>query len=82
MKDHNIWLPGKPVPWQRTAGSGARRYTNPRYQAWLEEARWLMLAQHPTQLDGPVRVEMEVSSSGIRAGFSHSEFKRLGTRGA
>ena len=81
MSEHTIWLPGKPVPWTRTAG-GPRRYQSPKYAAWLDEMRWLMTSQSPQQQTGPQRVEMEVTPDGIVVRLSHSEQKRpKGMRG-
>ena len=36
------WVPGRPVPWQRTAGAGSRRFTNKRYRAWSQGAELFM----------------------------------------
>jgi Holliday junction resolvase RusA-like endonuclease len=38
--------------------------------------RWLILGQHPKELSGPVRVEMEVTAEGITVRLSHSMQKR------
>lgn len=55
-----IWLPGRPVPWQRTRQG---RVLEPRYRAWKEEAQWGMAASRP--FAGPVSMEVTVTADGI-----------------
>ena len=44
MTLYACFIPGAPVPWQRTAGNGTRRFTNARYKAWSQGAEVFMRA--------------------------------------
>ena len=63
--DHDgicIEIPGEPVPWKRTGGSGSKRFTNPRYGAWKSNARTLMMvgSRGISPADFPVWVKITV----------------------
>jgi Holliday junction resolvase RusA-like endonuclease len=49
---YRCFIPGRPVPWQRTSGSGKRRYTDPRYKAWCQGAELFMVRACPGRPPG------------------------------
>ena len=55
-----VTIPGPPVPWERNAGSGKRRFTSPRTRAYQAHVRrcgaFAMLAARLAAWNGPVRV--------------------------
>lgn len=69
-----LWIPGKPVPWQRTRGN---RSTEPRYGAWKEAAGWEMRSQwREAPLTEAVAISISVADSGIEVIFSESHLDR------
>ena len=61
-KTPRLWVvPGKPVPWARTRGTGARRYTSPRYRAWSALAKQVIgLRPQGRPITEPQQLEVTV----------------------
>lgn len=75
-----LWIPGKPVPWQRTRGG---RSTEPRYGAWKTAAAWEMRSQWSgPPLNESVGITLSVTDSGIEVLLYESHLERpKGVRG-
>ena len=60
-------IPGKPVPYQRTRGSGKQRYSEPRYAAWREKASWALKLKRgrSAPIKGAVSVTLLIYEDGI-----------------
>lgn len=67
------WIPGKPVPWQRTRNG---RRTDERYGAWKDLAAGVMLqARMPDgKLEGPVAARATVKPGGIAVVFYNVDY--------
>ena len=76
MTENTIWIPGKPIPWSRTGGRGAVRYTRPEYRAWLEAGHWHLVANRPRMHDGPVRLSVVVDADHVEATVVESDTTR------
>ncbi len=60
MPDLTIILPFAPYPWQRSRGSGRRRFTPTKYRKWKDSARVVMrYAARRWSREGPFRVDCE-----------------------
>lgn len=57
------YIPGPPVPWQRTRGHGGRRFTGPRYKSWSICAELVLRAarRQPEPLDCLLGLRVEVN---------------------
>lgn len=61
-----IWIPGKPVPFQRTGTSRTgHRFSIPVYREWKEMAGWEIQAQTSDRLRGAIALELVVSVDGM-----------------
>lgn len=73
-----VHIPGKPIPYPRSGGSGARRYTPGPFRDWIELAAKAIAETEGVELgiSTPVAVEVVVSLSGV-----HVDLEILGRRG-
>ena len=73
-------VPGPPVPWQRTRGSGKRRFSSPKQAAYQEHvknhARCAMLRRPPAM--GPVSLRVEVYFEDRRTRDLDNVVKQIG----
>lgn len=63
------FLPGRPVPFARTRGRGAHRYTPERYRLWKQAVGWHLLRAKVKPIEGPVAVSMIVTPDGVDVDF-------------
>lgn len=63
------FIPGAPVPFARTRGRGAARFTPERYRVWKESVGWHLRRAKVRPLEGPVAVSMIVSPEGVTVAF-------------
>jgi len=56
MESLRFIIPGVPRPWQRTRGSGRRRFTSPEIRRWKELVRSAAMAAGARPFDGPVEL--------------------------
>ena len=56
MIRYSLVIPGTPVAWQRTGGSGKRRFTQPKTRQQEELIAWHSAAVIRTPIVGPVRL--------------------------
>lgn len=62
-----LWLPGRPVPWSRTAHTrSGRRYNPAVYATWLNNTRWA-IREHISgdPIEGPVALAVVVHPDGL-----------------
>ena len=79
-----LWLPGRPVPWARTGGSGSRRFLRPEYRQWSGDAGIAARFQHSgSPIDDRVAVALRVFPNGISVGITAlpERIRPVGIRG-
>lgn len=73
-----LWIPGRPVPWARTASVNGRRMTPQAYREWKRTAEWVMKIKGDGPIvDGPVALDLLVTSTGVEVDVSSSQTSRV-----
>ena len=75
-----VHIPGRPIPYPRSGGSGSRRYTPSRFRDWIELAAKAIAETDGIELgvEGPVAVSIDVTPRGYDVELTRSTIVRPG----